>query len=89
METIIAVKRTSLIKDKTQCPSEVIGAFKSEEIARVYLKHYFIEESENLRILFENGILRISATDNKDLDFLYEVEAFNLIDESFINELDS
>lgn len=34
------------------------------------------------------GILRISASDNKDLDFLYEAEAFNLIDESFINDLD-
>ena len=88
MKALIIVKRTSLIKDKTQGPSEVIGAFKTEEIARAYLKHYFIEESENLRILYETGMLRISATDNKDLDFLYDAEAFNLIDESFINEID-
>lgn len=88
METIIAVKRTLLVKSKVQGRSEVIGIFKSEEIARAYLKHYFIEGSENLRILFESGILRITASDNKDLDFLYEAEAFNLIDESFINELD-
>jgi len=87
METFIIIKRTFLLKDKFQGPSELIGVFKSEEIARAYLKHYFIEESEYLRILFESGILRITASDNKDLDFLYEAEAFNLIDESFINEL--
>ena len=89
METLIVVKRSCLIKDKTQGPSEIVGAFKTEEIARAYLKHYFIESGENLRILFESGILRITASDNRDLDFLYEVEALNLIDESFINELDA
>lgn len=87
METII-VKRTLLVKSKVQGPSEIIGVFKSEEIARAYLKHYFIDNSEYLRILFETGVLMITSADNKEIDFLYEAEAFNLIDESFNNEFD-
>lgn len=88
METIIAVKRTLLVKSKVRGPSAIVGLFKSEEIARAYLKHYFIDNSENLRILFESGVLIITSADNKEIDFLYETEAFNAIDEKFINELD-